>query len=164
MPALFTFAAYSGTGKTTYIEKIISELSSRGLRVGAIKNDGHDVFEMDKPGKDSYRFREAGAQVVALRSPTRAMIMSYAPLDEKEIMRNMQNVDIVISEGYMTGSENNIGIYRADSGSGLKLPVEECVAIVTDTPLDTGDVPQFPLDEPAKLADFLVEKIGFKSE
>ena len=164
MPALFTFAAYSGTGKTTYIEKLIAELSSRGVRVGAIKNDGHDVFEMDKPGKDSYRFREAGAQIVALRSPTRAMIMSYAPMDAEEITRNMQNVDIVVSEGYMAGSGNNICIYRAESGSSLKLPAEECVAIVTDSQIDTGTVPQFPLDEPAKLADFLVEKIGFKSE
>lgn len=161
MPALFTFAAYSGTGKTTYIEKLIAELTFRGVRVGAIKNDGHDVFEMDKPGKDSFRFHEAGAQVVALRSPTRAMIMSYAPLDAEEIMRNMQNVDIVISEGYMAGSENNICIYRAGSGNGLKLPPEECVAIVTDTPLETGATAQFPLDEPAALAEFLIEKIGF---
>lgn len=160
MPTLFTFAAYSGTGKTTYIEKLISELAARGVRVGAIKNDGHDVFEMDKPGKDSFRFREAGAQVVALRSPTRAMIMSYAPLSAEEIMRNMQNVDIVISEGYMAGSKNNICLYRAESGNGLKLPPEECIAVVTDTPLDTGETPQFPLDNPASLADFIVEKCG----
>lgn len=164
MPALFTFAAYSGTGKTTYIEKLIKELTSRGVRVGAIKNDGHDVFEMDKRGKDSFRFHEAGAQVVALRSPSRAMIMSYMPLDAEEIMRNMQNTDIVISEGYLAGSENNICIYRADSGKGLKLSGEECVAVVTDTPLETGATPQFPLDEPSALADYLIEKIGFKSE
>ncbi|MCD8374435.1 MAG: molybdopterin-guanine dinucleotide biosynthesis protein B, partial [Oscillospiraceae bacterium] len=76
----FTFVAYSNTGKTTYIERLIAELKSRGVRVGALKHDAHE-FEIDKPGKDSWRFARAGADVVAVASATKAAVMDYRAVD-----------------------------------------------------------------------------------
>ena len=70
MTPVFSFIAYSNTGKTTYIVELIAELTRRGVRVGAIKHDAHE-FEIDKQGKDSWRFARSGAQVVAVVSQTK---------------------------------------------------------------------------------------------
>ena len=74
MTPVYTFVAWSGTGKTSYLERLIAELSARGVRVGTIKHDAHE-FEIDKPGKDSWRFARAGAQVVAVASKTKCAVM-----------------------------------------------------------------------------------------
>jgi molybdopterin-guanine dinucleotide biosynthesis protein B len=158
MTPVFSFVAYSNTGKTTYIEKLIAELTRRGVRVAAIKHDAHE-FEVDKPGKDSWRFGQAGAKVVAVASATKCAIMEYRPVSLDSILERIHDVDVIIAEGWHAESGNRVAVYRSDSGNPIKLQPEECVAVVSDVPLDTGATPQFPLDDPAPLADFIVAKI-----
>lgn len=158
MIPVFSFTAYSNTGKTTYIEKLIAYLTGRGVRVAAVKHDGH-ALELDKPGKDSWRFARAGAATVAVSSEERCAIMYYRPMTLDEILSGIDGVDVVLVEGWHCEGRNLIGIYRQDSGKGLKVPVENCVAVVSDAPLETGDVPLFPLDDPAPMAEFIIHAI-----
>ena len=161
MTPIFTFVAYSNTGKTTYVEKLIAELSARGVRVGAIKHDGHD-FDVDKPGKDSWRFAQAGAQVVAIASKTKCAVMEYRPVEYEELVSRIKNVDVILVEGWHTDGENPVLIWRSTSGTGRKLDPDKCVAVVSDVPIEYTKTPQFPLDDPSPMADFIMDKIGLK--
>lgn len=154
MTPVFSFVAYSNTGKTTYIEKLISELSSRGLRVGALKHDAHE-FEIDKPGKDSWRFAQAGAAVVAVASQTKCALIEYRPVSFADAIARFENVDLILVEGWHAEGERKIAIWRANCGSELKLSPGECIAVVSDTPIKTGKTPLFPLDNVRPMADFL---------
>jgi len=158
MIPVFSFVAYSNTGKTTYIESLIAELKRRGLRVGAIKHDAHE-FELDREGKDSWRFAKAGADVVALSSATKCAVMEYRPLDFEAVVSRIRDVDVIIAEGWHSSAERIIGLYRSGSGNGLKPEPGDCVAVVTDTPLPDVSAPCFPLGDPRPLADFLIESI-----
>lgn len=155
MTPVFSFIAYSDTGKTTYLTALIAELSRRGLRVGALKHDAHE-FEIDSPGKDSWRFARAGAAVVAVASRTKCAVMDYRPVSFAETLSRMKDVDLIIVEGWHCEAENRIALYRSGSGKPLKLEPEQCLAVVSDVPLDTGATPLFPLDDVRPMADFLV--------
>lgn len=161
MTPVFSFIAYSNTGKTTYIVELIAELTRRGVRVGAIKHDAHE-FEIDKQGKDSWRFARSGAQVVAVVSQTKCAVMDYRPVSFVETVSRIKNVDIIIAEGWHSEAENRIAVYRSDSGSPLKAPARDCLAVVSDVPLDTGGTPLFPLGDAGPMADFLISKLPEK--
>lgn len=158
MIPVFSFTAYSNTGKTTYIEKLISCLTEHGVRVAAVKHDGH-ALELDKPGKDSWRFARAGAKTVAVSSGECCAVMYYRPMTLDEILRGIDGADVILVEGWHGEGRNLIGIYRQSSRKGLKVPVENCVAVVSDTPLETGAVPLFPLDDPAPMVEFIMRSI-----
>ncbi len=153
----FTFVAYSNTGKTTYIERLIAELKSRGVRVGALKHDAHE-FEIDKPGKDSWRFARAGADVVAVASATKAAVMDYRAVDFAELVSRIKDVDVILVEGWHREGEKLICLYRAASGKPLKLDPARCAAIVTDAPPEPDWPPVFPLDNPAPMAEFIMKE------
>lgn len=158
MTPVFSFIAYSNTGKTTYLTELIAELTRRGFRVGAVKHDAHE-FEIDREGKDSWRFARAGAAVVAVASQTKCAVMDYRPVSFADTVSRIRDVDIILAEGWHSEAEHPIAVYRAGSGKPLKLPAEECLAVVSDAPLDTGDTPCFPLDNAGAMADFLVSKL-----
>ena len=157
----FSFTAYSGTGKTTYIEKLISCLRAMGLRVGAMKHDGHD-FEIDKKGKDSWRFADAGADVVCIASKTKAAVMYYRPEPQEELLSRMTDVDLILIEGWHEEAENLICIWRSGCGMPMKVSPEQCIAVVSDVPPEGCTVPVFPLDDPEPLALWLRDKITAK--
>lgn len=163
MTPVFSFIAYSNTGKTTYIVELIAELTRRGVRVGAIKHDAHE-FEIDKQGKDSWRFAQAGAQVVAVASQTKCAIMDYRPVSFAETVSRIRDVDLIIAEGWHGEAENRIAVYRSNSGKPLKLSPSECIAVVSDMTLDTGNTLLFPLGDVAPMADFLVSKLPEKKK
>ena len=150
----FSFIAFSGTGKTTLLEKLIVELKSRGLRVAIIKHDAHD-FEIDKEGKDSWRFTHAGADVSVIASSSKAAIMENRPIELEVIRSRISDVDIILTEGYKQGDWPKIAIHRSASGNPMPLPENECFAIVSDVPFVT-DVPCFDLDDVSGLADLLI--------
>lgn len=154
MTPVFTFVAYSNTGKTTYLEKLIAALSARGVRVGAIKHDAHE-FTIDKPGKDSWRFAQAGAQVVAIASATKCAVMEYRSVDFRELVSRMKDVDLILCEGYHAEGENRILLWRSDAPGGKKLEPEQCLAVVSDLPETGPGVNWFPLDDAAPMAEFL---------
>ena len=158
MIPLFSFTAWSNTGKTTYMEKLIAELTKRGVRVAAVKHDGHNLA-LDKPGKDSWRFAQAGAETVAVSSGEVSAVMYYRPLSLDEILSHISGVDIILLEGWHGEGRNLIAVHRAATGQELKVPAEKCLAVVSDVVLDTGSTPLFPLDDVSPMADFLMEKI-----
>ena len=158
MPRVFSFIAWSGTGKTTYLEGLIAALKARGARVAAVKHDAHR-FALDREGKDSWRFARAGADVVAIADGEKCAVMDYRPRSLADILAQLRDVDLVLVEGWHAEAEAPILLHREAAGKPPKLPPANCFAVVTDTPLDTGSRPCFPLDDPAPLADYLLEQL-----
>ena len=152
-PPVVTFTAYSGTGKTTYLEKLIPRLKEMGLRVAVVKHDGHD-FQADVEGKDSWRFARAGAEIVAVASKSKFAFFQYEPVDLDAVISHITGVDLILTEGYKHGPFPKIALFRAGSGKGLSVPAEECLAIVGDC-WEPAGCPVFPLEDPQPLAEFL---------
>lgn len=155
MVPIITFAAWSGTGKTTYLEKLLPRLKAYGLRVGVLKHDAHG-FDMDTPGTDTDRLTRSGADAVAISSPTGFAYLEWRPMDLEETARHFEGVDLVLTEGYKSGPFPKIALYRQASGKPLAVPANTCLAIVSDAWLDVP-CPIFPLDDPDPMAAFLVE-------
>lgn len=159
-PPAIAFIARSGTGKTTLVEALIAELTARGRRVGALKHDAHR-FEIDRPGKDSRRFTEAGAEVMVLASADTVAVVKKTAQPEKldNILQKWFNgLDLVLVEGYKTSDLPKIEIQRAVLAQPLLSRGERhdpnLVAVVSDVAQDV-DVPVLPLAEPALVADWL---------
>ncbi|MGV1100235.1 molybdopterin-guanine dinucleotide biosynthesis protein B [Thiovibrio sp. JS02] len=160
MPPVISLIGKPDSGKTTLLEKLIPELRQRGHRIGTIKHHVH-AFEMDKPGKDTWRHKQAGANTVALSSPTGLGIIRDVPGDlsvEELIGRYYHDVDLVITEGYKRLALPKIEVYRtALHPEPLPHRDETWVALVSDVPQE-GALPCFALDDIAGLADFLEER------
>jgi molybdopterin-guanine dinucleotide biosynthesis protein B len=145
----------SGAGKTTLLEKLIAELKRRGYRVATVKHDVHG-FEIDRPGKDSWRLAQAGSDSVVIASPNRLALIKR--LDREmalsEIAAFLTDVDIILTEGYKRGNAPKIEVSRRERGGELLCTPDELVAIVSDQSFDL-DVPQFGLDDTAGIVDLL---------
>lgn len=151
------FAAYSGTGKTTLIEKLVRELTQRGKRVAVIKHDGHR-FEIDHRGKDSYRYTAAGAAITIVTSAEQTARIEQRACSPEELIGEIHDVDIIIVEGFKHHATlPQIGMSRRACGKGLPAPAERYLAIVTDEQIET-DVPQFGFDEIEEIANFIMQK------
>lgn len=156
-------AGFSGSGKTTLIEKVIPELVRAGLRVSLIKHAHHE-FDVDVPGKDSYRHRHAGCTEVLVSSPKRWALMHELRGGEEpslqEQLRHFAPCDVVIVEGYKNHPIPKIEVHRAAAKAPLLYPEDRnVVAIATDEPLETK-LPQLGLDDPAAVARFIVHHLG----
>jgi molybdopterin-guanine dinucleotide biosynthesis protein B len=164
MVPVVSFVGNSGVGKTTFLEKLIPVLKSRGLRVAAIKHDVHN-FVIDYPGKDSWRLTEAGSDIVLLSSSTK-LAMLEAVEQERDLMDLVRmvsdRVDIVITEGYRGAAALKIEVSRRAHSTALTARLDDLLAVVSDHIFDL-DVPQFGLDEPTLVADFLQERFRVKS-
>ena len=153
---IVAFSAWSGTGKTTILEKLIHILKQKGLRLAVIKHDAHE-FEIDKEGKDSWRFTQAGADVMILSSEAKTAVIEQRQLGLKELLLKIQDVDLILVEGYNDEELPRIGISRKATGRGLRLPVEQHIAVITDEEM-TGEIPVFALDDVEGVAEFLLDK------
>jgi molybdopterin-guanine dinucleotide biosynthesis protein B len=153
----------SGAGKTTFLEKLIREFKSRGYRVAAIKHDAHN-FEMDRPGKDTYRLAEAGSDVVMISAGRKLALLESVdeerPLSELVEMVS-DRVDIVLTEGYRRAAKAKIEVSRRDYGHDLVTPPQELFALVTDRQFDLP-VPEFGLDEAPGVADYIERSFALK--
>ncbi len=150
----------SGTGKTTFLVKLIPVLKSRGLRLAVLKHDAHG-FEVDKPGKDSYRMKAAGADSVAICSGRQLAVMETLS-DEPDIatiVKKLQPVDLILVEGYKKSAYPKIEIHRAALQRPLLCHPDELLALVTDEPIAL-DVPQFALDDAAGIAALLIDQVN----
>ena len=159
MAPVFSFIAWSGTGKTTYLERLTAELKSRGIRVAVLKHDAHR-FDLDREGKDTQRFAAAGADVVAIADGEKWALMEYRPVSFDGILTRITDVDLILAEGWHSEARNPIMLHRAAAGKPPKLDPRICLAAVSDVPLETGGKPLFPLDDPAPMADFLIRFLG----
>lgn len=156
-------AGYSGSGKTTFLEKLIAELKRRGYRVGVIKHTHHPV-EFDQPGKDTWRHSRAGADVVALAAPGGVSLVrkfEREPGPEK-VISMIDGVDVIVIEGYKKGKWPKIEIFQQGVDKRPAIPAEELLAVVGDVPQSTG-VPHFGLDDVVGTAD-LIERVILKND
>jgi molybdopterin-guanine dinucleotide biosynthesis protein MobB len=156
-----SFVAKSGTGKTTLLEKVIGELKNRGYKVGVIKHDAHR-FDIDHPGKDSYRLTAAGADTMLISSPEKLALVkqhSVSPSLDELLTAYFPDVDLVVTEGFKKSGLPKIELHRKEHSPTLLCRGEEndptLAAIASDEPLEV-DVPVLDLNNPAGIADFIV--------
>ena len=161
---VFGVAGWSGSGKTTLVVKLIPEFISRGLTVSTVKH-AHHGFEIDRPGKDSFEHRRAGAAEVMVTSAGRWALMHElrgAPepsLDQ--LIGQMKPVDLLLVEGFKRESHDKLEVHRAGLGKPLLAPDDpRIVAVAADGPLTNVDLPQLALDDVAGLANLSVARCG----
>ena len=158
-PPIVSIIGKSKSGKTTLIEKIIPELKARGYRVGTIKHHSHPGFEVDQPGKDTWRHAQAGSDHVVIAAPDK--IASIRTLEQElsldEIASRMTDVDLIITEGFKRAGKPAIEVVRSPRGQEIMGDPTHLIAIATNIPLPI-DLPQFELDDAASLVDFIEQQ------
>ena len=157
---VFGIAGYSGSGKTTLIEKLLPEITRRGLKVSVIKH-AHHGFDIDRPGKDSYRQREAGASEVMITSGQRwALLHELREELEpslKDYLARFSPCDLVLVEGFKNEPVPKLEVHRLANGKAPLFPENPHVlAVATDAELVTV-LPQFALNDAAAMADFVLD-------
>ena len=160
---IFGFAGWSGSGKTTLIEKLIPLIVARGIKVSLIKH-AHHTFDVDQPGKDSYRHRHAGCTEVLVTSSRRwALIHELRGAPEPglaEHLKRLSPCDLVLVEGFKREAIPKLEVYRANVGEPLLHPHDEnIVAIASEQRIDSR-LPHFHLDDHAAIADFVLQHEG----
>ena len=153
-------AASSNSGKTTLIEKVVRILKSRGLRVAVVKHASKG-FELDREGKDSWKFRRAGADAVVLIGPGDMAVMKSIdrqPTND-ELGTIIGNVDLVIQEGFKAASGEKIEVFREGVSGEQPMCMKDSsfLALVSDRRIDAG-IPWFSLDDAGGIATFLAAK------
>ncbi len=157
------FAAFSGTGKTTLLIRLIPFLEQRGVRVALVKHAHHD-FDIDKPGKDSYELRKAGARQVLVASERRSALITDYPerreprLEDLVAQLALDTVDLVLVEGFRHLPFPKIELHRPS----LKHPLlchedGSIIAVATDSPVDTDPLPRLDLNRAAMIGEFVLE-------
>lgn len=161
---VFGVVGYKNAGKTTLMERLVAELAGRGYSVSTVKHAHHGV-DVDQPGRDSYRHREAGAREVLLASGRRWALM-HELREEPEppleaLLARLSPVDIALVEGFKASRHDKIEAHRGVTGHPLIAPGDPTVrAVASDTPLHGLACPVLGLDDIAAIADFIVQATG----
>jgi molybdopterin-guanine dinucleotide biosynthesis adapter protein len=159
----FGFAGWSGSGKTTLIEKLIPRFVQRGLKVSVIKH-AHHTFDVDQPGKDSYRHRYAGASEVLVTSSRRWALMhelrgEREPTFEDQV-RQFSPCDLLIVEGFKFTRIPKLEVWRAVTGEALLHPKDpDIVAVASDSAVATK-LPVLELNDDRAIAEFILRHEG----
>jgi molybdopterin-guanine dinucleotide biosynthesis protein B len=159
---VFGFAGWSGSGKTTLIEKLIPRFTGRGLRVSLIKH-AHHTFDVDHPGKDSYRHRHAGAGEVLVTSSRRWVLMhelrgTQEPTFEEQV-KHLSPCDLLIVEGFKHAPIPKLEVWRALTGESLLHPQDpHIVAVASDAKVETK-LPLLDLNDDAAIAEFIAKHL-----
>ncbi|SEJ23615.1 molybdopterin guanine dinucleotide biosynthesis accessory protein MobB [Pseudooceanicola nitratireducens] len=162
---IFGIAGYKNSGKTGLTERLVAEFTARGLRVSTVKHTHHRV-DLDKPGKDSHRHREAGAQEVLIVSENRWALLHELREDPEPpleaLLPKLSPVDLVLVEGYKSGPHPRIEAHRAETGKPFLADQDPTIlAIASDTP---SACPEgwvvFHLDDTGAIADFISATLG----
>jgi len=158
---VFGIAGHSGMGKTTLLERLVPEIASRGLVVSLIKHS-HKSIDIDRPGKDSHRLREAGCMEVLLLGSERWALMhelrgaSEPPLEY--ILDRMQDCDLVLIEGFKSGGFPKLEVWRASEGRGTLWPEwPGIVGIACDSVLPFEELPSIDLTDIRSIASFVLD-------
>lgn len=156
----YMITGYSGTGKTTFIEKMIPAFKSRGFKVAVAKQSSHEC-DVDKKGKDSWRFTNAGADVTVLASVGKTVIMENREVDFKNIISDIKDVDIILMEGNQ-GEWPKIMLYREEVGKPFSFKAEDCLAVVSDRHVKDCKY-MFGFGEIEPVVDFIISDWAVRS-
>ena len=161
-----SFSAKSGTGKTTYLEKLVACLKEKGLRIALIKHDAHG-FEIDQPGKDSYRLRKAGVNTIILSGPEQTVRLENHTAGEpslNQLISSVEHADLILIEGYKFGSQPKIQLLRKGYNETPVGNLENTIAYVSDFPYEPtqNHLPVFDLNKPQALAAYLISLFDLK--
>lgn len=158
-PPVISIVSKKRSGKTTLLERIIPELKQRGYRVGTVKHDTHG-FEIDHEGKDTWRHKQAGAEVVVISSPWKISVIKDVAEEvglEEIVASQLSEMDIVLTEGFKRSGMPQVEVFLS---TAHQHPMHDrtnpgtLVAVMSDVPLDLG-VPRFHIDDIPALADFI---------
>lgn len=160
-PKVVSIVGHSGSGKTTLVEKLIHELSGRGLRVATIKHAHHKVV-LDTPGKDSYRYKEAGAVMSMLVTTNELQVVADATEGrepEQLAQRFLGEADLVLAEGFSLCATPKIEVLRRECAKPPRCAVEDgLIAIVTDMDEIYPQLPHFGLEDIAAISQFILDR------
>ena len=163
---IFGLAGWSGSGKTTLLAAVIPELVARGLTVSTIKHAHHE-FDIDRPGKDSWRHRQAGAREVMVASARRWAIMHELREDAEptldELVARMSPVDLLLVEGWKRHPHPKIEVHRPSLGKTLLYPEDPHVVAIASDEAIAAPIPLLPLGDPAAIAAFIWDHLGLAS-
>ena len=159
---VFGFAGYSGSGKTTLLEQLIPYFTGLGLKLAVVKHAHHD-FDIDQPGKDSYRHRQAGASEVLITSGQRwALMHELHGAEEPSLQAHLARLspcDLVLVEGFKREPIPKLEIHRAANAKPLLFPQDPyIVAVAADTPLETT-LPCFDLNAVDVIGQFILKEL-----
>ncbi|MEJ2061395.1 MAG: molybdopterin-guanine dinucleotide biosynthesis protein MobB [Gammaproteobacteria bacterium] len=165
-PPLLGFAAWSGTGKTTLLVSLLPLLREQGLRIAVIKHAHHE-FDIDKPGKDSYELRKAGAEQMLIASSRRWALMTENPTEAEPEIETLidkldpERYDLILVEGFKQAAIPKIELHRAVVGKPLFFPQDpNIIAVATDAPLtETTELPVLDINAPADIAAFIIRNL-----
>ena len=160
---IYGVVGWKNAGKTGLMERLVAEIAARGFTVSTIKH-AHHSFDVDHPGKDSFRHRAAGAREVLLASRNRwALMNELRDADEPpltELLSKLSPVDLVLVEGYKRDAHPKIEAFRAATGNSLIAAEDNSIrAVASDTALEL-DCPVFDLDDTTAIADFILSEVG----
>ncbi|WP_323769458.1 molybdopterin-guanine dinucleotide biosynthesis protein B [Antarctobacter sp.] len=160
---LYGVTGWKNAGKTGLMERLVTEITGRGLTVSTVKH-AHHSFDVDHPGKDSYRHRQAGASEVVLASRNRvAHMVELRGAEEPtldSLLARLAPVDLVLVEGYKRDRHPKVEAHRAETGNTLIAPDDPTIrAVASDVPLDL-DRPVFDLNDTVAIADFILSEVG----
>lgn len=162
---IFGFAGWSGSGKTTLLEKLIPRFTGAGLRVSLIKH-AHHTFDVDQPGKDSYRHRHAGAGEILVSSSRRWVLMhelrgAHEPSFEDQVKR-MSPCDLLLVEGFKFAPIPKLEVWRAETGEGMLHPNDpHIVAVAADVKIEAR-LPVLDLNDDAAIAKFVLDHLKLR--
>lgn len=155
---IFGIAGYSGSGKTTLIERVLPQLAARGLDVAVIKHTHHD-FDIDRPGKDSWRVRQAGATAVLLASDHRTAVLTdhrNVPSRLSDLLARLPPCDLVLVEGYKREAIPKLEVHRAEIAKPWLFPDDPNILAVASDVAPPDGFPRIDIDAIQSLTDFIL--------
>ncbi|WFR60720.1 molybdopterin-guanine dinucleotide biosynthesis protein B [Paenibacillus amylolyticus] len=171
-PHIIQIVGYKNTGKTTLIASLIGHFSSMGLKVAAIKHDGHDHFEIDQQGTDSYQFGEAGALAVVVMSEKRTAIIERKATRLEDMLSHLSGYDWIVIEGFKDASYPKLVVVREKKDLTLINQLEGVVGIVSwlssekcmELSIVSRDITWYSVHETTEIAIAMLEMVGSKTD
>lgn len=163
---VYGVTGWKNTGKTGLMERLVTEITGRGFRVSTVKH-AHHATDIDHPGRDSFRHRQAGASEVIVASPQRWALMHELRGDQEppleDLLAHLSPVDLVLVEGYKRGPHPKVECHRAVAGRPLLAPENPTIrAVASDSQHPALTLPIFDLNDTAAIADFILTEMGLK--